>query len=674
MGGFDKIELTPKSPPLASQRSGPASSVSQGGSIKSDKKEKGNQDFAKAETNNSFMTNRKKRKFKMGKRYPIALSIVAFILLLIGIPAYATYKSGLKTYREAKLVSAAIKNQNVELAGAEIDKTQKYLAETQRNFHFLIPLKFVPLVNWYYNDADHMLNAGKHGLDAATIAVDSIKPYADVLGLKGQGTATGSTEDRIKTAVLTIGKITPQIDKISGKLDLIKKEMDEVDPKHYPTLIFGNKVQTQIANVRTLTDDGATFVSDAKPLVKVLPSLLGENEEKKYLVLFQNDKELRPTGGFLTGYAIIKIDKGIIKLDKSEDIYVLDDSIPNKKRAPAPILKYLPKVSVLNLRDSNLSPDFIESMKTFKSMYDTSTQKVEVDGIVAIDTNVLVNTIKILDDSVTAGGVTFNTKNDPRCDCPSVIYALEDNISRPVNYVKTDRKGLLGDLLGAIMNKALTSSPKIYWGPLFQSFIQGTNEKHILAYLYDEEAQKGIEGLNAAGKIREFEGDYLHINETSFSGAKVNIFMQEEVENNYTVKDGNITKTVTIKYKNPFPPSDCNLERGGLCLNAEYRDWFRIYVPKGSELIDSKGSQVKLTSSEDLGKTVFEGFLTVRPKGTKTFTITYKLPFKLKSGSPLPALIQKQPGTNGNIYTNIVNGKTVETFPLLTDKELKLKI
>ncbi|HVF69958.1 MAG TPA: hypothetical protein VNA13_05330, partial [Xanthomonadales bacterium] len=227
MGGFDKIELTPKNTSTASDSN-------KGSSVPGEKKAKDKQDFAKAENNGSFMTNRKKRtKFKMGKRYPIALSIVALILLLIGIPAYATYKSGLKTYRQAKLVSAAIKSQNVELASTEIKKTQKSLAETQRNFHFLILFKFVPIANWYYNDVDHMLNAGKYGLESATIATDAVKPYADVLGLKGQGSFdAGSTEDRIKTAVLTIGKITPQIDKISEKLDLIKKEIDEVNPKH----------------------------------------------------------------------------------------------------------------------------------------------------------------------------------------------------------------------------------------------------------------------------------------------------------------------------------------------------------------------------------------------------------------------------------------------------------
>jgi hypothetical protein len=229
-------------------------------------------------------------------------------------------------------------------------------------------------------------------------------------------------------------------------------------------------------------------------------------------------------------------------------------------------------------------------------------------------------------------------------------------------------------MLQALMTKALSSSPKIYWGPLFQALIAQTNQKHILFDLFDKDAQSGIEALNAAGKIRAFDGDYLHINEANFSGAKVNIFMQEEVENNYEINgDGTITKTVVVHYKNPYPPSDCNLERGGLCLNAEYRDWFRIYVPKGSHLEESKGSQVKISTYEDLGKTVFDGFLTVRPQGIATLSLTYTLPFKLTSNSPLPVLIQKQPGTNGNKYTINVNGKTKDSFELFADKELKLQ-
>lgn len=658
MSGFDKIEF-----------SGPGPRRSAVSAAK--------QDYATASPQqNTFMPKRKKKSFNKLKIGLIVLGVFILLGVLIGIPAYATYKSGIKTYKQSQLAVAAMKKQNVELASEEIKKTQVALKDTQTNLHWLAPLKFVPLLSWYYNDADHLLKAGEHGLESAVIVTDSIKPYADVLGLKGQGSfAAGSAEERIKTAVMTTGKITPQIDKIAEKLTLVQTEIDKVDPNHYPEFIFGKKIKSQLTQVRELTDGSATFVNDARPLVKVIPSLLGESEKKKYLVIFQNDKELRATGGFITAYAIFTIDKGIIKLEKSDDIYKLDDSIPNKQKAPEPILKYLPKVYSLNLRDSNLSPDFIESMKTFKEMYESAGQAEDVDGIIAIDTNVLVSTVKILDDTISAGGQTFTTQTDARCDCPQIIYALENDISRPVNYIKTDRKSIIGDLIQAIMVKALTSSPKVYWGPLFQSIIAQANEKHVLFYLYDEQAQQGIEALNAAGKIRDFDGDYLHINETNFSGAKVNIFMEEEVENSYTVdKDGTVTKTLTIDYKNPFPPSDCNLERGGLCLNAEYRDWIRIYVPKGSELVDSKGSQVKMTSYEDLGKTVFDGFVTVRPKGVGKLTITYKLPFKVKSNSPLPVRIQKQPGTPGFTYTTKVNGKTVETFPLTTDKDSKLKI
>lgn len=623
-----------------------------------------------------------KRKFKLGfgkhtRKVVIGLAIflVLFIVFII-FPAVNTYKSALATYRQAKLASDAMKQQNVKLANEELKKTQASLLDTQKNLRAMWYLRFVPGANLYYNDAEHMVQAGVYGLNSARTTVSAIEPYADVLGLKGQGSfSMGSAEDRIKTAVMTMGKITPKIDEISDDLVKMRDELDQVNPDHYPALIFGPKIKTQLAQTKELTDQGVTFIDQARPLVKVLPELLGEKEDKKYLILFQNDKELRSTGGFITAYAIFKVDKGVISIDKNDDIYPIDDSIPNKPEAPDELKKYL-KVSRLNLRDSNISPDFITSMKTFQEMYNTSPQATkDIDGIIAIDTNVLVSTIKVLDDTISAGGLTFNTKNDPRCDCPQVIYELEDNISRPVNYIKTDRKGLLGQLLVALMQKALSSSPKVYWGPLFQTMLAETQQKHVMFYLFNKDAQSGIEALNAAGQIRPFEGDYIHINDTNLGGQKSNLFVDQTVTQSYKVEnDGTIEKTVTIDYVNPHAPSDCNLERGGLCLNAELRDWIRIYVPKGSELVSSKGSQTKVTTYDEFGKTVIDGFTTVRPRGKASYSVTYTLPFKLKKGSPLPLMIQKQPGKEGFPYTIDVNGRKIQEFNLDTDKELDLKL
>ncbi len=626
------------------------------------------------------MSKRRKLKFKFKKKpHGIILIVVLVLLLLsaffIGLPLQKVYISAQKTYKQAKIATDYLKKQNVEVGSVELKKTKDDLAVTQKELEGLSYLRFIPLLGGYYNDAAHLAKASSYALDASIVLVESVKPYADVLGLKGQGSfVMGSAEQRIQTAILTMGKITPRIDDVAASFSKAKQEIDQVDPNHYPDIGPSSKVRKQLILVRTLADEGVVFVEQARPLIKVLPSLMGESKTKKYLVLFQNDKELRPTGGFITAYAIFRIDKGVINAEKSEDIYSLDGSVPNKPKAPDVITKYLPNVSVLNLRDSNLSPDFEQSMKTFRDMYESASSKVPVDGIIAIDTNVLVSTIKILDDKVEAGGLTFTTKEDQRCHCPQVIYALEDNISRPVNYIKADRKGLLGQLLYAIMQKSLKSSPKLYWGPLLQNMITEVNQKHVLFALDNQDAQQGLRALNAVGQIKPYDGDYLHINQANFGGQKANLFTTETVKQDITVNsDRTITKTITISYKNPYPPSDCNLERGNLCLNATLRDVVRIYVPKGSELLDSKGSQVQVTTSEDLGKTVFEGFLEVRPLGSATYMAKYKLPFKLANDSVLPLLIQKQPGTDANEYTINVNGGLFKKFPLVTDMEFKIK-
>lgn len=621
-----------------------------------------------------------RKKIKLNKRFVKIAAIVGvflFLFIVFGIilPVQAAYKQAKITMADAKIAETDIKQQNIAAAGTDLQKTQADLLLTQNKINAMWYMRFVPIVSWYYTDAYHLVNAGNYGINAAKIAIAAVEPYADLLGLKGHKFTGGSAQDRISTAVLTLGKITPRIDDIEKQLALTRTEIDAVDPNHYPNFLAGKNIRDQLTQVKLLTDASTTFIQQAKPLVKDLPAVLGEPDEQKYLILFQNDKERRPTGGFLTAYAIFRISKGVMHVDSSNDIYTLDGTISNKPTAPRPILQYLPKVSQLNLRDSNLSPDFVKSMDSFNQLYQNAGGYQKVNGIIAIDTHALVSAMTILGD-MQAGGETFTTKIDPRCNCPQVIYALESTADRPVNYVRADRKSIIGELMYAIMQKAFASSPKLYWGPLFQTMINETSQKHLLFDLYNPDAQTGIESLNAAGRITQnVDGDYLHINEANFGGQKSNMYITETMNQKYDVSnDGNITKTVTMHYKNPYRPSDCNLEHGNLCLNAPLRNWIRVYVPKGSKLVDSHGSEVKMTSYDELGKTVFEGFFIVRPLSTATFTVSYQLPFKLASSSPLPLLIQKQPGVDSIDMTISVGDRQLEQFGLVSDKTLKLNL
>ncbi len=154
------------------------------------------------------------------------------------------------------------------------------------------------------------------------------------------------------------------------------------------------------------------------------------------------------------------------------------------------------------------------------------------------------------------------------------------------------------------------------------------------------------------------------------------MFIEQTVKQEIEIADnGTITKTITIDYRNPAPPSNCNLEAGELCLNGLYRDWVRLYVPQGSELIEATGAEIETKVYEDLGKTVFETFYgdqaPLRPEGRKQLTFKYQLPFKLEKGENYELLIQKQPGTYNPEY-EIILGNQQEIFELTADRQLQL--
>ena len=619
-----------------------------------------------------------KKRSKLKKPLSVGLLALLGIVLVLAIaiifPARTLVAKARETEVAGKELSAALKTQDLVLAKEKLTVTKQKLADTDKAAGMLGWTGFIPFFGYYYHDMDHGLVAAKAGLEALEISIDAVGPYADILGLKGEGTFTGGTADqRLQTAIATFDKVTPRLADISEKVQIVQKEIDEIDPNRYPDSFQGKEIRPNIVQAKALIDEMSKLFVSARPLLEQLPTIMGANEEKKYLVLFKNDKELRPDGGFLTAYAIFKMEGGKPVVERADDIYKLDDSRTEKVSAPPEILKYHKGVYEFNLRDSNISPDFATSVKNFEQLYASVPGKIDYDGIITVDTHVLVEAMKILGE-FNIYDRKFSAENDPRCDCPRVVYELEDYSSRPVAYVRSDRKDIIGVLLLEVMQKALGVSPGQYWGQLFQMGISELNQKHILMNLNDEKAQTSIEALGWGGRIVPFEGDYLHINDANMAGAKSDLFVQRSALVEYKKEDGKITKTVTIKYKNPAKASNCNLEAGQLCLNGLLRDWLRVYVPKGSKLVDFKGSEMDPVVKEDLGKTVLEGFVTVKPLGASQAIVTYTLPDGLEKDGVLPVLIQKQPGTEGNEYEIKVNGRTVEKFKLLTDKVLELKI
>ena len=622
----------------------------------------------------------KKRIFPQKKLALIGgvLSLVVFFLtFFLVLPLFRLKNNFYFLAAEAKGIYASFQAQDLNQTVSKLAATKEEFKKVKANYRKLIWLQFLPFLGRYYRDGKHLIAGGQYLLDSADIALESLQPYADLFGLEGEEGEERkemTTEERLMLALNTLDKIQPNLDRIGEKLALAQKEIDQIDPRRYPETLFGKKIRPRVVSLIETIDNTAQAATEIKPVVSLLKPLLGIPEKKKYLLLFQNDAELRPTGGFLTAYAILTVENGRFQPLGSYDIYSLDARFGNRLAAPEPIKNYHKNVFYWHLRDMNLSPDFAKSMEVFWEHY----QKVgstDIDGIIAVDTQLLVDFLEVLGPIGVANWGSFSAAIDERCDCPQVFYELERYADKPVGELRTERKAIIGPLMHSILLHIM-QSPRRKWPEFFNVLFTNIQEKHLLFYFFDEEIQKAVEAMNAAGRIKDYDGDYLHINDCNFAGAKSNMFIKENVIQEIEIAaDGTVVKTLIIDYKNPAPPSNCNLEAGELCLNGLYRNWVRIYVPKGSELLEARGSEVEVKTYEDLGKTVFEAFYgnqaPLRPLGKAQLKFKYKLPFKIKEKENYRLLIQKQPGTYGYEYLVKLNGKE-ETFELKSDREIKL--
>jgi len=610
------------------------------------------------------MGRRKKRLKQKLFAIGIAVFVVVFFIIVPVIKIRSHIKPVTESAKALKYVFSLNDMDQVEAKMADFSKTYDSFENDAKGIYWL---SFIP----YVSDFKNAVEAGHFSIAAGKDGIKSIAPYADLIGFKKGGSSFSekSAEDRLQTAVLTLDKVLGNIDKISENIKQAETRIEKIDPNRYPDSFGNMKVRASVISVKEQFHGVSSLFVDAKPLLKQLPKILGKDKEKTYLILFQNNYERRATGGFLTSYAYFRIKNGKMEIEKSSDIYSLDESISSHPVAPKEILTYHKGVNNFYIRDSNLSPDLPTSIKIFESLYSRSGNQQNYDGVIMLDAKVLVDMLTIFGDTEVSG-VTFSANKDSRCDCPQVIYTLFDIVDRPVNYIKTDRKGILGDLMFALFNKAIGFSPSKYWGTLAQTMFGNLEQKHILLYFKDKNLQMAAEQINFAGRVKTTDGDYLHINNVNFAGAKSNLYVSETIESKTTkASSGEIQREVVIIYKNPYAHSDCNLERGGLCLNAVLRNWLRVYVPKGSKLVSFKGSQKTVKTYDSLGKTVFEGFMTVSPEGRAQVTVTYTLPNSIKA-KDYSLMVQKQPGVEDKQDVSItVAGQKMYDGLFDTDKQ-----
>jgi len=597
--------------------------------------------------------------------------ILGILILFTIIPSLLTYLGLRQASSHGKSLVNAYKLQNFNSLRNETSATRNGLNLANFSLNFLFWMRIIPFAGGYYSDIKGFVGAGAEELTAIDTILTNLAPNEVELGFDGH---EKKGPDRTTQAVKILDKSIPFLGKVEGNLkkgaDLVKN----IDTNKYPEKFKGKDIKKNLEVAKNFILGASIAVSEGKDALKIAPQALGIPSAKNYFLLFQNDKEIRATGGFMTAFATLTINNGQVGSTTSDDIYRLDEKLLKvcltkvcPLTPPAPIVKYLPEVSgkprtAWSMRDSNISPDIPTSAQQFEKMYQLLGEGLPFDGIIFIDTQAVEELIEVTG-PIDVYGTRYSSEIDKRCNCPNVIYELESYAEVAAKGEK-DRKAVLGVLMQQILARSVGADVEKL-PQLIEAIARLTNHKHVIFFMHDSNSQKALSKLNWTGEIKNYDGDYLHINDSNFAGGKSNIYVEQTVIQEITTqKDGTIKKKISIEYKNP--------QGFNTWLNGINRDYVRFYVPKGSKLLSSKGSEDPVVISEDLGKTVFEAFIQVRPQNSRKLEVEYTIPYDPKEEYKL--MIQKQPGAKDFHYKIKLNGKNVADFKLEQDKEFKFNI
>ncbi|MBI2855958.1 MAG: DUF4012 domain-containing protein [Chloroflexi bacterium] len=407
---------------------------------------------------------------------------------------------------------------------------------------------------------------------------------------------------------------------------------------------------------------------------RLLNDLLGFEGERAYLVLGQDDHELRPTGGFIGSVAEIRLNRGAMEVVQFRSSYDIDPaSYEGFTVGPPAFWKYMAGVpGLLTFRDSNWWPDFPATAKTAIQYYQR-TQPLELAGVIAIDTRVLAAIIDSLDGVRVPGAFRPIDGERARELFAGFVYYP----CRPEHSSNVGNRCFSEDLMNVLLERLRHPADGVQMVGLLLEVLR---EKHVLLYSPYAEAQGALEDLGWGGRLKEHQGDYLAAFDwTAYSKASDSVERSLSYDVSLSIS-GEAEARLVVRYKN-------SAESSGPCFQtfddprACYWNYLRVYVPADIELSETPTFPLphgtlyqwlaeqrgEVIGEEDTFEVAYKdhytemaAFMVVDGGQTQELAFRYRLPAgvveETGGGTWLYHLtVQKQPGTLAEVATVRIN-------------------
>lgn len=404
---------------------------------------------------------------------------------------------------------------------------------------------------------------------------------------------------------------------------------------------------------------------DTKKEIEVLDKMVEkftakDDKEYTFMVLLQNNMELRPGGGFLGQYAIVSIKNGEVTSSFIEDANLLDQRIQANVPAPYPFPQFM-QIKKWKFRDSNFSPDFATNVEKAKYFYRLSGRSTEgLDGMIAVNASVL-NDLLTLTGPITVPGynIEFNSDN--------AVLKLEEVVEK--NYLLNpdldtqNRKAIMKKMMPILIDKIFSVGNIT---KLSNFAHQEINKKNIMMNFTDPQLQSLIEGVHWDGAVsKDWEGDYLMTVDANMGALKSDYYIKRSLSYDIDLTQPKPLVTLKVLYQHTAQYGDWR--------TSDYHAYLRVYVPEGSNLLERKMVGWPLVEQE-FGKTYFGFKVDVLIGGQTEGLITYELPERFSNKKDYKLLIQKQSGV-GDVPVKVHVKTTDDEFNYegVLEKDLKLE-
>lgn len=432
---------------------------------------------------------------------------------------------------------------------------------------------------------------------------------------------------------------------------------------------------------------------DINKLIPIMPEFLGmDGKKREYMVLLQNENELRASGGFIGSYGILSMEDGQWQDLEIKDIYEADGQLKGHVDPPEEIKNYLGEAGWF-MRDANWKASFPETSTDIQWFLEKETGR-KVDGVIAINLTTVKELLGVLGEIYVPD---FKEKIN------------QDNLYEEAEYYAENKffagSGQKASFLGAVSKQLLEEIKSVKGAKgeaIIESVIDLLNKREIQISLNQSKAQEQLKIAGWNGEI--YQGkcsgekcltDYLYIVESNFGVNKANYFIYRNIERGIDIGQDGVSNDLKISYE--------NTAKSSAWPGGDYKNYLRVYLPEEANL-----SEVSWSGENDGGKNMVSGddlkissvdgkkeigFLVTVPVGKKIkVEIKYNLAADLSSLQKFSYLnyMQKQSGFGDtgvvtlisvpkdwqilgvNPAANVVGGKLL--FNQKLDKDIKMGV